>query len=271
MTFLVTNGIIQKEDEANLSLFVLNDFAVVEKTLWFGHGGIPFFDENIEAIEEDLKMQNRNMPEPLQNRRELFRITKRMLNKNRFYRSGLINIRLFVSKNKIDTLITSRAFETFDFPLNEQGLLVNFAKIKKADSGKSPFLSQAVWQQAKIGNENTKFNGSVILNGNDCICEGIESNIFLAKDGMLYTPALTSCCHKGILRPIVISLAKKHNIKTVESHNIAKPLLMQMDEVFFVSEKHGIQWVVGIENRRFVIQLADFLHKKLNILLQGKK
>jgi hypothetical protein len=43
-----------------------------------------------------------------------------------------------------------------------------------------------------------------------------------------------------------------------------------MDEVFFANEENGIQWVLGVGNKRFVHQVSDKINIELNHYLKTK-
>jgi hypothetical protein len=43
-----------------------------------------------------------------------------------------------------------------------------------------------------------------------------------------------------------------------------------MNEIFFASEEIGIQWVLGVENKRFVNPVTKQIHRKLNKILKEK-
>jgi len=273
MAFLIVNNTIYSEQEAKLTSFLLPAPFVLERTLWFGYGGIPLFKENLQTLEKELNVLNRELPLHFKNQRELFRLTKRMLNKNRFYRSGLITFQVFISETKIETLITSRAFSEFDFPINKQGLLINISELKKFSNSQRNqlrFQNRHLWQQIKASNKNTPFAESVILNQDNQICEGTESNIFMIKDGELFTPSPETGCYLDVTRDIVIQLAQNLKLKVVETSEVEEKHLRQMDEIFFASEKNGIQWVLGIGDRRFVHEYSDLICDKINSYLKAR-
>ncbi len=273
MAFLIVNNTIYSQQEANLTTFLLPAPFILERTLWFGYGGIPLFKENLQTLEKELSALNRELPSDFKNQRELFRLTKRMLNKNRYYRSGLITFQIFISENKIESLITSRAFSEFDFPINKQGLLINISELKKLSNSQEnqlSFQNRSLWQQIKASNKNTPYAGSVIVNQNDRICEGIESNIFMIKDGVLFTPSPETGCYLDIMRDIVIQLAPRLKLKVVETPEVEEKHLRQMDEIFFASEANGIQWVLGIGARRFVHEYSDLICDKINSYLKTR-
>jgi branched-chain amino acid aminotransferase len=65
------------------------------------------------------------------------------------------------------------------------------------------------------------------------VSEGSGQNLFIVRDGELYTPALGSSILGGITRDSVITLAREHGLKVTET-TIPREALYLADEVFFV-------------------------------------
>ena len=65
------------------------------------------------------------------------------------------------------------------------------------------------------------------------VSEGSGQNLFIVRDGELYTPALGSSILGGITRDSIITLAREHGLKVTET-TIPREALYLADEVFFV-------------------------------------
>lgn len=273
MAYVLANNEILKASEANLTPFLFNSPDVYKYSIWFGFGGIPLFYENLPILTRELTTLGLGIPELLKNPRELFRLAKRLLNKNRFYRSGLLTFQFFCIKGKVDLLITCKAFEQFDFQINKHGLLMNSAKRRLCsnmpDAG-SQFAKSYFWQQASAAIKNKTNALTVILNDKNAVCEGIASNLFMIKENRLYTPSARTACYADVLRPEIIRLANKLQLQVTEAEKLTLKNLLQMDEVFFVSETKGIQWALGYEERRFVNQNTHKIYNALNTFLKEK-
>lgn len=271
MAYLLANNTIISEAEANLSSFVLEASFVTKHSVWFGFGGIPLFKENLSVIEEEFKALGHHLPPLFKNHRELFRLTKRVLNKNRFYRTGLISFHFYFSAEKVDFLVTAKAFSSFDFQMNEQGLFISASKkIQFSQISESSFARAIFWKQVAAQNTNRKHTLAIILNENQMVCEGVASNVFMVKENVLFTPSINSGCYADVLRSEIIRLAKEINMKVVESEDIEIKHIRQMNEVFFASEAQGIQWILGFENRRYVHEYTDRIYSGLNNFLEKK-
>lgn len=273
MNFCIINGEVLKKEEVDLTNLFWNEPVVLSQKIWFGYGGIPLFSENVDLLIQQLNAFNVETPKFLENKRELFRITKRMLNKNRYYRSGILNFQLLFRGNKIDYFIKSQNFEEFEFPISKQGLLVNLAESDK--QSQSPlnqfsFYHSNNWTIAQRKLIDSGFQSSILLNGNGMIREGIASNIFMIKDNALITPSLDSGCFEDTIRALIIEIAYKFGLKILELSNINKQHVLEMNEVFLASEEKGIQWILGIENKRFVHRISEQINEKLNEVLKSK-
>lgn len=273
MDFLILNGEVLSKEEADLTEFLWDEPFIISQKVWFGFGGIPLFFENIESIKNQFDTFNLTLPHLFKNKRELFRLTKRMLNKNKFYRSGFITYQFFISDTNINSLITSNAFSGFDFPVTTQGLLVNFSDYKKNSNltlNAFKCHNQYLWQAVKKATAQTGLHSSILLNENNVVCEGPATNIFMIKDDMLVTPSANAGCYRDVLRSIILAIAKSLKLKVIETSEFTKDHLFEMDEVFFASEENGIQWVLGIDRKRFVHQLTDKIYLELNHFLENK-
>jgi len=273
MDFIIINGEIVKKQETGFNSFFWDEPFIITQKIWFGFGGIPLFHENIQNIKAALIKLNSEIPDLLNDEPELFRITKRMLNKNRFFRSGIITIQVFIGQVKSNLIVSSFAFPEFDFPLSKQGLLINFSEFEKYSLNplnQFTFFNAPFWKFAKAKNQETVFNNSIFLNEKEAVCNCISSNIFVIKGSVLYTPSVETGCYIDTLRFIVLETAKKLNLKVEESDCIGKSEVFQMDEIFLAGEEHGIQMVLGVENKRFVQYYSRSIHEKLNEYLKKK-
>lgn len=273
MEFLIANGKVAGKDEINLNHLLTESTFRFSQKVWYGYGGIPLFTENLKHIKIQTQELRLPFPKEFENQRELLRVTKRMLNKNKFYRTGYVQIQLFWNEKQVQTLITANAFEQFNFRYNEAGLLVTFSNQKIHTQNKYnrfSFFNETIWQSGMGEIRQTPFQQVIFLNEKNAICEGLRANIFLIKANELLTPDLSSGCYEDVLRPLILESAKNSGLKITETENIEKPALFEMDEVFFASEVNGIQWVLGIENKRYLHFYSKILKEKMDEFLKGR-
>lgn len=266
---MIANGqILKKEDFVP---FVYNNPVVLTRKVWYGFGGIPLFSKNIELIKTELSLLKMAVPALLNDVNEFFRLVKRMLNKSKFYRSGFVTIKLFAEVTKTDFVVECNAFEEFEFPVSQQGILLNFAEVPVFSGDpfvRFHFYNSLVWKTAENANLQTPAHNSVFLNEKDCITHGIGANIFAVKGREIFTPSPETGCYIDVLRNLVIEIARKSGLKVRETATLKKEDLLEMDEIFLASEAGGFQWVLGIGTKRFVHKFAGMICENLNTALK---
>ena len=94
------------------------------------------------------------------------------------------------------------------------------------------------------------------------VCEFINANLFLIRDGCFLTPDLKSGCLNGVMRKNIIRILKKNNIEIVE-RNIHSYELIDSDEIFGCN---SIQGIFSITEYRKNKLKSDLTNKILSIL-----
>ncbi|MDR2909773.1 MAG: aminotransferase class IV [Bacteroidales bacterium] len=271
--FVIFNGKVVEKNEVNLSFLFWEEQIAISQKCWFGYGGIPLFDENVNLLIQQIEILKFPCPEFLNDKNELFRVVKRMLNKNKFYRSGYIYFYIFRQENKLNTLVLSKLHEKFDFPLTERGILVNFSNIIKLSINeyyRYSFYNETFWKVVEARNKGTYFQNSLILNENQSVCEAIYANLYVITGKTFFTPSLMTGSYEDTLREIIIDIARDIGFVISETENLKKKDIFDADEVFIAGETIGINWILGIENKRFVHKYSEEIHQKLNSYLKGK-
>ncbi len=86
----------------------------------------------------------------------------------------------------------------------------------------------------------------IALNNAGFVSEGSGENIFVVKDGSIYTPPLSSSILPGITRDSVIILAKEMDMPVIETE-IPREMLYIADEIFFTGSAAEITPVRSID------------------------
>jgi len=97
-----------------------------------------------------------------------------------------------------------------------------------AKAGGNYILSQLMKMEAI----QSGFHEALALDVNGNLSEGSGENVFAVKDGVLYTPPLSSSLLPGVTRHSIIRLAEDAGYKVVES-NIPREMAYIADELFF--------------------------------------
>ncbi len=98
---------------------------------------------------------------------------------------------------------------------------------------------------AALHAKKQKWNDAVVLNTEGRICDTTIANIFLIKEQLVYTPALSEACVAGVMRKLVLQELKAKGFETAEKE-ITLQELLQADEVFLTNSIYNIRWVQGI-------------------------
>lgn len=91
-----------------------------------------------------------------------------------------------------------------------------------------------------------------MLNERGEIVSATTANIFWAREGTIYTPALSTGALAGVTRGAVIELAAKQFIPLIEGvYELAD--LTEADEIFLTSASYGVAPVTTFDFRRYSI------------------
>jgi branched-chain amino acid aminotransferase len=84
---------------------------------------------------------------------------------------------------------------------------------------------------AKIESHKAGYEEGILLDDHGFVCEGTGENIYVVRDGVIYTPPQTAAILDGINRKSVIQIAKDEGFELVE-RDIARAELYLADELF---------------------------------------
>jgi branched-chain amino acid aminotransferase len=84
---------------------------------------------------------------------------------------------------------------------------------------------------AKIESMKAGYEEAILLDDHGHVCEGTGENVFMVKDGVIYTPPQSASILDGINRKSVITIARDLGYELVE-RDIARAELAMADEVF---------------------------------------
>jgi branched-chain amino acid aminotransferase len=169
--------------------------------------------------------------------------------------------------NDISFLIETEELPSV-YELNQKGLWVDlYTDIRKPVNKLSNIKSAnaLLYIMAALGKQSMKLDDCFIINEAGNICESISANIFIVKNGTLYTAPLNEGCVAGIMRKQVMSLAAQNRILTFESP-VTVNTLMNGDEVFLSSSVRGIRWVGQFRQKFYTNKMAQYFTTELNKL-----
>lgn len=175
------------------------------------------------------------------------------------------------SDNKVSYVIEVYPLEEKGYILNQKGYTVDlFTEFKKAQNALSSIKSanSAIYVMAGIHKTNQQLDECLLLNDKHHIIEGISSNIFAVKNGVLYTPPVSDGCVDGVMRKKIIEIAQANKIAVYEI-SVMQNVLLGADELFLTNTINGIRWVVAYKQKRYFNDTSQKLTQKLNELVSA--
>lgn len=93
----------------------------------------------------------------------------------------------------------------------------------------------------------TGYDEALLLDANGYVMEGSGENVFIVRDGVIYTPDLTSALD-GITRRTLLALAEQEGIRVVEKR-ITRDEVYIADEAFFTGTAAEVTPIREVDNR----------------------
>ncbi|HTM99809.1 MAG TPA: aminotransferase class IV, partial [Pedobacter sp.] len=112
-----------------------------------------------------------------------------------------------------------------------------------------------LYVMAGLYQKQHRLDEAIILNQNGFLCESTSSNVFVVYDNQIYTPALSEGCVAGVMRSVILKIAKMNDIQVIEAQ-ISPEILKQADEVFVTNASSGVRWVMGYGKKRYFNEMA---------------
>lgn len=172
------------------------------------------------------------------------------------------------ASNRFAYVLESQKLEENSYVYNKKGLIIDvYDEVPKPLNILSNLktCNAMVYVMAGIFKNRNGLDEVLILNQDGFLCESMSSNLFVVYDRKLYTPSLNEGCIGGVMRQVVIRLAKENGLELIEAQ-INPNILNEADEVFLTNAAKGIQWVMGYNNKRYFNKISRFLSEKLNKL-----
>ena len=247
------------------------------ESIRFTNGKIMFLADHVKRIKLSMTILRMNVPAEFTSD-NIEHLILNLIEKNNLKKEARIRLTVFRNEggfytpdtNDISFLIESEALETPRYTLNQKGLWVDiYAEIKKQINKISNLKtgSALIYVMAGITKKSLKLDDCLLINENGNIIESINSNIFVVKNGTLYTSPITDGCIDGVMRKQILVIAAQNKILAFEQ-SLTVHTLTDGDEVFLTNAIKGIQWVGQFKNKFYTNQKSVFFTEKLNELAQ---
>lgn len=136
----------------------------------------------------------------------------------------------------------------------EKGVRVSVTSWKKFQSQMFPVMAKATGQYlnsmlAVMDAKDRGYDEAVLLNENGDLAEGSGENIFLVKDGALYTNPINASILAGITRDSIIQIASDMGIEVnIQAMTVGQMILA--DEAFFTGTAVEVTPIRMVDNRQ---------------------
>jgi branched-chain amino acid aminotransferase len=201
--------------------------------------------------------------------RYLRKDVSRLLNKNKLYLAAKIEIQIYPSDSKVNILLRAEEMPRGYYPISEPGLLLSIFTEQlldiHANSGYATsglFVRQCAARQAKELNQPN----AILLSREGNACETLDGSFAWLNQDHLFFTSEREGGYICAIREQVIQSAKDAGFITVVKDRISPDELLQAEELFLYDACHGIQKVLGLEDRRYFSTKTQLIAEKLSAL-----
>ncbi|MFC6730997.1 MULTISPECIES: branched-chain amino acid transaminase [unclassified Haladaptatus] len=135
----------------------------------------------------------------------------------------------------------------------ENGVDVMVSSWRKHSSSQIPTNAKTtgLYVNSLLAGEEARRNGyaeAIVLNKEGNVAEGPGENIFLVRDGEIFTPGLAESILDGITRNTVITLAREQGYTVHDNATISRGELNTADELFFTGSAAEVTPIRKVDN-----------------------
>lgn len=168
-----------------------------------------------------------------------------LLNKIKDMKIRNKSLKILVTEKNIILIEREIVYKYEDY---RRGFKLKLSKVKRNSTSLLTYIKSINYIENIMENQKAKeegYNEVIFLNENGFVTEGSTSNIFMVKNGIIYTPKVSCGLLNGILRGFIIE-----NLKVIEKEITLKELL-ESDEIFITNSLIGIMKVVSFEKKDY--------------------
>ncbi len=158
------------------------------------------------------------------------------------------------------------------------GIRAKVSSFRRIDVNMLPPAAKATGQYinsilAKTEALKEGYDEAILLDSRGFVSEGSGENIFVIKEGVIYTPPVSAGILRGITRDSVIKIARSLNIELIEA-DIVRSDLYLADEIFFTGTAAEIVPIREVDNRIIGSGMPGEITRKLQdafySIIEGK-
>jgi branched-chain amino acid aminotransferase len=135
----------------------------------------------------------------------------------------------------------------------ETGVRAKVSSWKRTDHNVLPPGAKATGQYigsglAKVEALKAGYDEAIMLNHAGYVTDGSGENVFVVKDGVIYTPPFSAGCLDGITRDSIITIARDQGYEVIE-RNLSRFDLYTADEAFFTGTAAEVAPIREVDDR----------------------
>jgi branched-chain amino acid aminotransferase len=167
---------------------------------------------------------------------------------------GVGNLGLSIKNcNQPQIIIIADNIQLYPKEYYEKGLKIITVPTRRNNSAALPPMIKSLNYLnnilAKIEAQNLGYQEAIMLNDQGYVAECTGDNIFMLKDGAIYTPKIASGSLKGITREVVIDIAKELDIELIETEMTRYDTWIA-DEMFLTGTAAELIPIVEVDSRK---------------------
>jgi branched-chain amino acid aminotransferase len=159
---------------------------------------------------------------------------------------------------------------------SDGGITCRFSSFVRQEDRSAPLRAKITGtyimsSMAKSEAQESGYDEAIIFNSQGKVCEASAMNIFIVRDGVIYTPGVDQDILEGITRKSIIELARFFGYTVVE-RAIDRTELIIADEVFITGSAGKVTSVRKIENYNLPQSkpITDILTKEYGLIVTGQ-
>ncbi|MFQ5940246.1 MAG: branched-chain amino acid transaminase [Nitrososphaerales archaeon] len=195
------------------------------------------------------------------NIKALIDATVEVIKNNQIKSSCYVRPIAFVGFHGIDLAVTEKSpshvailLFTFDQYLNSKGIRVCISTWRRINDLSTPPIAKAGgnYLNSVLATQECKRNGydeAIMLDNYGMVSEAPGENVFIVREGKIYTPPVSSSVLEGITRDTTISIAKDMGYELIE-RTIPRTELYMSDEIFLTGTAAEVTPVISVDEHR---------------------
>jgi len=166
---------------------------------------------------------------------------------------GTLGLNPFICKDgRVFIIIIAGSIQLYPEELYEKGMkVISATTVRNHPLSVPPQIKSLNYLNnilAKIEALDNDVPEAIMYNHQGYVAEATGDNVFIVRDGAIYTPPAEAGALEGITRAVVIKLAKEESIEVVEK-NLTRFDLYACDEFFLTGTAAEVIGIVAIDNR----------------------